>query len=337
MGEDDVRQQPDVARNRRVLVLLAGSVCATLASLALGAHLTAGGPVQMVADGGPGEGPRSRLEMLAETSIRTDRAHPYNRMIAAPREVKFINRHWTPAHTVNPAPVYPYHAGKRPYKVLHRDFEHAPYGHTLPWEQGPEGALAKDEKRLDEVKQYRFVVDKDGVVKKWTYDLPLSAYKPEDIKITDPVLAEFSPLPPPEPSAHDVAHALSEMQKSDIQKSFRNVLPEGMFHDSIMDARTGKQLTVPGVGVDHVECPSGLFQCEDESCVAHISYCDGCDVYPKPDKCSPIQPHKSGWRASSIGCADESDIVDCGASQGNSLFITGETATDGLFGDMNKA
>ena len=245
--------------------------------------------VAMGAVGGVSGGPQTRLQMLAETSIRTDRAHPYNTMIAAPQEVRYDNRHWVPAHTVNPAPVHPYHAGKRPAKVLHRDFEHAPYGHQLPWEQGPEGALAKYAKRPDEVKQYRFMVDRDGVVKKWTSDLPLSHYSPEDIKVTDAVLDEFSPLLPPQPSARDVARSLAARQEKDIKKSFRNVFPDGMFHDSVMDSRTGKQLPISGISVDKVECPSGLFQCEDQSCVAHISYCPGCDVYPKPDKCAPIQ------------------------------------------------
>jgi hypothetical protein len=324
------------SRRKPALIL----ALAALAAVALAGGLQAAGEgatalaaVQAGASASAG-GPRARLEMLAETSIRTDRAHPYDRMIAAPQEVTQINRHWAPAHTVNPHPVHPYHAGNRPNEELHRDFEHAPYGNHLPWEGGPEGALAKYERRPDEVKQYRFVVNKDGVVNKWTYDLPLSEYNPEDIKATQAVLNEFSPLPPPEPSSYDVAHALEESQKDAIQKSFRNVLPTGMFHDAIMDSRTGKPQTVPGVGADHVECPGGLFQCEDESCVAHISYCEGCDVYPKPDKCSPIQPANSGWRASSIGCADQSDIVSCGTSEGNSLFLKGEAVTGGLFGEL---
>ena len=272
--------------SRRVPGLLLGAAAVVVITLAVGLQQAGVHVAALSAVQGAG-GPRARLEMLAETSIRTDRAHPYDRMIAAPQEVKYINRHWTPAHTVNPRPVHPYHAGKRPNKVMHRDFEHAPYGNHLPWEGGPEGALAKYERRPDEVKQYRFVVDKDGVVNKWTYDLPLSEYEPDDIKATQAILDEFSPMPPPEPSSWDVAHKLEEKQKADIQKSFRNVLPTGMFHDAIMDARTGKPQKIPGVGADHVECPGGLFQCEDESCVAHISYCDGCDVYPKPDHCSP--------------------------------------------------
>jgi len=320
------------ARSHRVPFLLAVAASSALAVMVVsGGQLQAmSGQVGLLSGGGP----RARLEMLAETSIRTDRAHPYDRMIAAPQEVKFINKHWTPAHTVNPAPVNPYHAGKRPAQVMHRDFEHAPYGHHLPWEEGPEGALAKYERRPDDVKQYRYMVDKDGVVKKWTYDLPLSEYAPEDIKATQAVLDEFSPMPAPRPSALEVAHTLEAEQKTDIQKSFRNVFPDGMFHDAIMDARTGKEQPIPGIGTDSVDCPGGLFQCEDASCVAHISYCDGCDVYPKPDKCSPIQPANSGWRASSIGCADQSDIVNCGTSEGNSLFLTGETVTGGLFGNL---
>ena len=318
---------------RRVMTMVAAAAAAAVVVMAAGAQAVSGGAQSSTLLGGGG--PRARLEMLAGASIRTDRAHPYNRMVAAPQEVKFINRHWTPAHTVNPAPVHPYHAGQRPSQVMHRDFEHEPYGNHLPWETGiPEGALAKYERRPDEVKQYRFVVNKDGVVNKWTYDLPLSEYEPEDVKATQSILDHFSPLPPPEPSALDVAHSLRHEQKSDIQKSFRNLLPEGMFHDSIMDARTGKTQAIPGVGADAVECPGGLFKCEDESCVAHVSYCDGCDVYPKPDKCAAIQPSNSGWTPSSIGCTDKTDIVHCGASEGNSLFLTGETVTGGLFGNL---
>ena len=320
---------------RRVMAMVAAAAASVVVVMAVGAQ-TAGGegavPTSVARGGG---GPRARLEMLSETSIRTDRAHPYDRMIDAPHEVKYINRHWTPAHTVNPAPVHPYHAGKRPAEVMHRDFEHEPFGHHLPWEGDvPEGALAKYERRPDEVKQYRFVVNKDGVVKRWTYDLPLSEYSPEDIKATQDILDKFSPLPPPEPSAQDVAHALESRQMSDIQKSFRNLLPTGMFHDAIMDARTGKTQLIPGSGMDVVNCPGGLFKCEDQSCVAHISYCDGCDVYPKPDKCAAIQPSKSGWSPSTIGCPDKSDVVNCGSSEGNTLFLTGETVTGGVFGNL---
>ena len=343
----EARQQPestgDTGRSRRFSMLLAAAAASTVLVVSAGSRALAGRQDDqgvLLAAGGAG-GPRARLEMLysgtseeVETSIRTDRAHPYDRMIQAPQETKFINREWAPIHTVNPAPVHPYHAGQRPSMVHHRDFEHAPYGHQLPWEEGPEGALAKYVRRPDLVKHYRYVVNKDGVVKKWTYDLPLSEYKPEDIKASDAILAEFSPMPPPQPSSKGVAQALEEGQKSDISKSFRNVFPGGMFHDSLIDSRTGRQLSIPGLGKDNVPCPRGLFQCQDLSCVAHISYCDGCDVYPKPDSCQPIQAANSGWQPSTIGCKDQTDIVSCGTSEGNSLFLKGETVTGGWFGNL---
>jgi len=260
------------------------------------------------------------FQSLAETSVRTDKAHPYNRMINSPDRVKFINTEWTPAQTVNPPPVHPYHGGSRPSKVLHRDFEHEPYGNHLPWEKGPEGAQAKYAESLEDSKAYRYMVDKNGIVRKWETDLPLDRYNPNHIVVSSALLDKLSPLPPPSINARDVAGALERHQKNEIQKSFRSIFPKGMFHDTIVDSRTGAVAQIAGVSQEESVCPGGLYKCKDDSCVAHISYCPGCDVYPVPEHCSLIQPHKSGWRVSAVGC-DSSNMQECGMADGNTLFL----------------
>jgi hypothetical protein len=84
-------------------------------------------------------------EMLS--SFRSDLAHPYNSM--RPANDIFVNPYNMRTQSVNPEPLHPYNNGKRPKAVLHREFEHNPYGNHLPWETGPAGALAKDIKRPD--------------------------------------------------------------------------------------------------------------------------------------------------------------------------------------------
>ncbi len=84
-------------------------------------------------------------EMLS--SFRSDLAHPYDSM--RPANDKFVNPYNMRTQAVNPEPLYPYNNGKRPKAVLHREFEHNPYGNHVPWETGPAGALAKDIKRPD--------------------------------------------------------------------------------------------------------------------------------------------------------------------------------------------
>jgi hypothetical protein len=83
----------------------------------------------------------------AGTSLRSDLAHPYGSLRSA--EDKFPNPYNMRQRAVNPAPPHPYSNGHRPKAVLHREFEHNPYGNHLPWETGPAGALAKDIKRPD--------------------------------------------------------------------------------------------------------------------------------------------------------------------------------------------
>ena len=81
------------------------------------------------------------------SSFRSDLAHPYNSM--HPVDNKFVNPYNMREPAINPKPLYPYNNGKRPKAVLHREFEHNPYGNKLLWESGPAGALAKDIKRPD--------------------------------------------------------------------------------------------------------------------------------------------------------------------------------------------
>ena len=84
-------------------------------------------------------------EMLS--SFRSDLAHPYDSM--HPANDIFVNPYNMRSSAVNPEPLHPYNNGKRPKAVLHREFEHNPYGNHVPWETGPAGALAKDVKRPD--------------------------------------------------------------------------------------------------------------------------------------------------------------------------------------------
>lgn len=86
------------------------------------------------------------------TSFRSDLAHPYGSMRQADSE--FANPFNMRERAVNPAPLHPYNNGHRPKAVLHREFEHNPYGNHLPWESGPAGALAKDVKRPDRSYSY---------------------------------------------------------------------------------------------------------------------------------------------------------------------------------------
>ena len=86
---------------------------------------------------------------LSQTSINTMHAHPYDTMRLAPWEVTEINSNSRSTKPVNPSPAYPYHVGLRPKMVLNRDFEHDPYGNHLPWDTGPEGAVAKTVRRSD--------------------------------------------------------------------------------------------------------------------------------------------------------------------------------------------
>lgn len=259
------------------------------------------------------------------TSFRSDLAHPYNSMHQV--DDKFVNPYNMREPALNPKPVYPYNNGKRPKAVLHREFEHNPYGNKLPWESGPAGALAKDIKRPDRLQEYRYVVNGDGEVRKWTYDIPKSELRPE--QITPDTIEQFSPLPKPPLSRQRVAQVLIGRQNHAIQSSFRSILPAGAFHDTVIDSRTGQELDVPGVGKashSEVQCPLGLYMCRDSSCVAHLSYCPGCDAVPMPAFCTLNPPQPSGWKPSLIGCADK---AKCGAHVGGGLFLPGEAVTDG--------
>ncbi len=94
-------------------------------------------------------------EMLA--SFRSDLPHPYDSMHAV--DDKFINPYNMRQPALNPAPLHPYNNGKRPKAVLHREFEHNPYGNKFPWETDfPSGALAKDIKRPDRYLKMQFVL-----------------------------------------------------------------------------------------------------------------------------------------------------------------------------------
>jgi hypothetical protein len=76
-----------------------------------------------------------------------------------------------------------------------------------------------------------------------------------------------------------------------------------------------------------VQCPLGLYMCRDSSCVAHLSYCPGCDRVPMPTFCTMNPPQPSGWKPSLIGCTDK---AKCGAHLGNTLFLPGEAVSDGV-------
>jgi hypothetical protein len=97
---------------------------------------------------------------------------------------------------------------------------------------------------LGRLQEYRYVVNRDGEVRKWTYDLPKSELRPE--QITPETIESFSPLPKPPLSRQRVAQVLIKRQDHFIQKSFRSMLPKGAFHDTVIDARTGQELDVPG-------------------------------------------------------------------------------------------
>jgi hypothetical protein len=86
---------------------------------------------------------------LGQTSMNSALAHPYNSMHLAPWYVTENNPNGHTTKPVNPAPFHPYHAGVRPKMVHNRDFEHQPFGNHLPWEDGPEGAVAKTVRRGD--------------------------------------------------------------------------------------------------------------------------------------------------------------------------------------------
>jgi hypothetical protein len=95
------------------------------------------------------------------------------------------------------------------------------------------------------LQEYRYVVNRDGEVRKWTYDIPKSELRPE--QITPETIEQFSPLPKPPLSQERVAQVLIGMQNHAIQKSFRSILPKGAFHDTVIDSRTGQELEVPGL------------------------------------------------------------------------------------------
>eukprot|EP00293_Proteomonas_sulcata_P016390 CAMPEP_0184309130 /NCGR_PEP_ID=MMETSP1049-20130417/17389_1 /TAXON_ID=77928 /ORGANISM="Proteomonas sulcata, Strain CCMP704" /LENGTH=296 /DNA_ID=CAMNT_0026621957 /DNA_START=10 /DNA_END=900 /DNA_ORIENTATION=+ len=289
--------------------------------------LVAACSLAVLMSGGAGEAERVELEnrRVAETSFRTDLVHPYGTM--HPANSKFINPNGAPEQALNPAPAYPYHSGHRPWKVLHTDFEHAPYGNKVWWRHLPEGALAKDVQKRDEPKDYKFMVNRDGVVTKWEYDLPLERAAPGSVG--NNVLNALSPMPEPEPSRGEVAQALEKRQKREISESFRSIYPTGMFHDSIVDGKTGKEIPMAAPGKQVVECPAGLYQCLDDSCVAHVSYCPGCDVTPVPAHCSAVAAKKSGWRPSAIDC-DLNNLPACGSHVGDSVHVDGEAVNGGL-------
>ena len=72
--------------------------------------------------------------------------------------------------------------------------------------------------------------------------------------------------------------------------------------------------------------PTFSAMCRDTSCVAHLSYCPGCDRVPLPNFCTTNPAQPSGWKPSLIGCEDKDK---CGAHVGSSLFLPGEAVTDG--------
>ena len=88
-------------------------------------------------------------------------------------------------------------------------------------------------------------MNRDGEVRKWTYDIPESELRPE--QITPDTIENFSPLPKPPLSRKRVAQVLIGRQNHAIQSSFRSMLPKGAFHDTVIDARTGQELEVPGI------------------------------------------------------------------------------------------
>jgi len=265
---------------------------------------------------------------LGETSIRTDEVHPYNTMHVA--DQKFINPNQLRDPAVNAAPEHPYHAGVRPRMVHHAEFEHEPYGNKWPWQNGPEGALVKYEKRADKLEGYHYMVNEDGVVRKWKENLPLSEVKKG--AITSDTLKKLSPMKEPDDTTEEIAQQLLKNQRDDIQSSFRSIMPNGAFHDDIIDGKTGSQLFIPDAGQETAEvtCPPGLVECHDESCAAHPSYCPGCDAIPAPDFCTAYAEKPSGWSPSAIGC-DIKDLAACGMHHGDNLYSPGESVSGGFF------
>jgi hypothetical protein len=175
---------------------------------------------------------------------------------------------------------------------------------------------------------YRYMVNRDGVVHQWEQKIPMN-----DVgsKITDEALRHLSPLPEPSADAHDVAQALLKRQLGDVRTSFRSIYPDGMFHDSLVDSRTGHSMVIPSAHAPPVECLAGLIKCPDNSCYAHVSYCPGCDTTPAPSHCMAVAARPSGWSPSAVGC-DVHDLSKCDMAEGNSLYMPGEATTGGFFG-----
>jgi hypothetical protein len=183
------------------------------------------------------------------------------------------------------------------------------------------------------MKAYRYMVNRNGVVNRWETKLEPEEFDPNHID--ESIIARLSPMPEPEPSAKDVAKALLHIQRENIKSSFRAFLPEGAFHDAIMDSQSGRELAVSNgayFGKKLVACPDGLVRCPDHSCVASMSYCPGCQSKPMPEYCSPNAAAPSGWQASMIGCDENTtDVANCGMKNGQGLFLPGETVTSGVF------
>jgi len=287
-----------------------------------------GGKEAVLLQRGAAGRPQAVLEQLSMTSARTDLLHPYGSLY--PANPKFINPNGAPRQAVNPEPVHPYHNGHRPQMVLNNDFDHAPFGNHLPWENMPSGALAKYDKRTDKMKAYRYMVDRDGNVDRWDSDLGAEDVDPKHIGAG--TLEKFSPVKAPMPDERQVARALVNIQRNSIRKSFRDILPKGAFHDAIVDSQSGRSLFVPDTtyGVRSVQCPPGLVRCPDTSCVADMGYCPGCSVRPMPEYCSANAAKPSGWRASMIGCDGETQVANCGMTSGQNLYLKGESVTGGV-------
>lgn len=183
---------------------------------------------------------------------------------------------------------------------------------------------------LHRLRNYRYMVNRDGIVREWEQKAPMTSLGSHG-QMSPEALAHLSPMPEPEASAHDIAQALLHRQENDVRKSFRSIYPDGMFHDSIVDARTGHSFTISAANAPEVTCPAGLFKCHDGSCSAHVSYCPGCNKIPLPSYCASVSPEASGWGPSAVGC-NIHDFDDCNMAQGNTLFMPGETTTGGVFG-----
>jgi hypothetical protein len=181
------------------------------------------------------------------------------------------------------------------------------------------------------MKAYRYMVNRNGVVQRWETPLDPAEFDPNHISMD--TIARLSPMPEPEPSTTDVAQALLHIQRESIKKSFRTILPEGAFHDSIMDGQSGRELAVSTgayYNVKLVVCPAGLVRCPDHSCVASMSYCPGCERKPMPEFCSANAESPSGWRPSMIGCDENTtDVANCGMKNGQGLYLPGESVSEG--------